>query len=115
MPSIANSPPQRDSGMAASIGGKVVLFGGQYNSSPLNDTWIWDGTDWSQELDLTLSPPPRLAAGVAVLQGQLVLFGGTNNDGNDLEDTWIWDGTQWFQGPTVGPTDRAWPAMIGPG
>ena len=116
MASNATSPTARDSGVAVSMGGKIVLFGGQdLNSAPLADTWIWDGSDWSEENGLALSPPARLAAGAAVFQGQLVLFGGTTNNGNDLEDTWIWNGTTWFQGPTVGPTDRAWPVMIGPG
>jgi hypothetical protein len=116
MPSITNSPGARDSGIAVAMSGQIVLFGGQdINANALNDTWIWSGTDWAEDNDLVMSPPGRFAAGGAVLQGQFVLYGGTTNVTNDFNDTWIFDGTQWFAGPVMGPSTRAYVAMVGPG
>ena len=103
-------------GVAATVAGKVVLFGGQdVNAASLNDTWTWDGTSWTQVINLTPVPPIRLAAAGAVLNGQFVVFGGTTNNSNDFNDTWIWNGSSWIQGPTSGPSVRAWAAMAGPG
>ena len=28
--------------------GQIVLFGGYDPSGPFNDTWVWDGTNWTQ-------------------------------------------------------------------
>jgi hypothetical protein len=38
--------------------GQVVLFGGYDGSGYLNDTWVWDGTNWVQKFPATV---PRLA------------------------------------------------------
>jgi hypothetical protein len=32
----------------ATLGQTIVLFGGE-NASYLPDTWIWDGSEWSQQ------------------------------------------------------------------
>src|SRR5262245_41617024 len=37
---------------------EIVLFGGNNGSAVLNDTWIWDGTNWTQKNPLK-SPTPR--------------------------------------------------------
>jgi N-acetylneuraminic acid mutarotase len=98
------------------VDGAIVLFGGQdINAAALNDTWTWNGSEWSELNDLTVSPNGRFAAAAAVLQGKLVIFGGTTNQTNDFSDTWVFDGKQWYGGPTSGPTVRAWSAMAGPG
>jgi hypothetical protein len=109
-------PSARDSGVAVSMGSTAVLFGGQdRNANALGDTWTWDGTAWTQVMNLALTPPARLGAAGAVLQGKFVLFGGTTNVTNDFNDTWIWDGSSWIAGPTAGPSVRAWSVMAGPG
>jgi hypothetical protein len=71
---------------------QIVLFGGSYTAT--SDTWIWDGSDWSQSMP-THAPSRRFAMGMAYDQahGQVVLFGGGN--GKYLGDTWTWDGTDW--------------------
>jgi len=51
-------PPARIAASAATLGGKVVLFGGQDdNENPLGDTWVWDGASWTQ-LEVA-GPSPR--------------------------------------------------------
>ena len=80
---------------------EVVLFGGREDSVvrliDYNDTWVWDGLNWTQKFPPT-SPPPRAYPGMAydAVHEEVVVFGGesccalTNN-------TWVWDGLNWTQ------------------
>ena len=79
---------------------QVVLFGGEFLDSAgvkfLNDTWIWDGVNWTQKNPLD-SPPPRSAHAMAygVARGQIVLFGGWRGEVPYWNDTWEWNGDSW--------------------
>jgi hypothetical protein len=75
----------------------VVLFGGYNSSGNLSDTWIWDGTDWTEETPAT-SPSARgdCAMKYDAARGQVVLFGGDGTTGA-LNDTWLWNGKNWTQ------------------
>jgi hypothetical protein len=79
--------------------GQVVLFGGADPSTntSFNDTWVSDGTNWTQKFP-TSSPPPKTAHAMTydAARGQVVLFGGFSN-GVPSADTWVWDGTNWAQ------------------
>lgn len=97
---------------------RAVLFGGFAALTPTltNDTWEWDGANWSQRQP-AVSPPVRrghlLIADPA--NGQMLLFGGTQNIGAPtsvaLGDTWLWDGIIWTQAqPTASPPGRAFAA-----
>jgi len=81
--------------------GQVVLFGGTAaaSSTPLNDTWIWNGTTWKQALPAH-SPPARLWHSMAYdpVHQQVLLFGGDSGT-QFLNDTWIWNGTDWQPAP----------------
>jgi len=58
--------------------GNVVLFGDDnINSNPLNNTWTWNGTTWTQ-LFPAASPPARSDASMVYdpAEGNVVLFGG---------------------------------------
>jgi uncharacterized protein (TIGR03437 family) len=81
------------------VHGQVVLFGGSASnpvgttSVSLNDTWTWNGTQWSAQSPAT-SPPalnalPAMAFDAA--HGQVILLLG---DGFSTE-TWIWSGSNW--------------------
>jgi hypothetical protein len=75
----------------ASIG-EVVLFGG-YNyvgGQALDDTWIWNGTTWSQ-IQTTFTPAGRYCASMAYDPGfkGLLLFGGFLTDGPWTNQTWL--------------------------
>lgn len=114
------SPPPRTGFALAydSTHGQVVLFGGGGNVTTtcsgacppfLNDTWIWDGSNWTQKMP-PFSPAPRVSVQAAydTAHGQVVLFGGTGNDGIPRNDTWVWDGTNWTQKfPQTSPPARA--------
>jgi hypothetical protein len=89
-----------------------VLFAGNSDlEERLDDTWIWDGSTWTQVFP-TVSPSPRgfntqaMAYDAAI--GKVILFGGYGVDGF-LGDTWVWDGkaktwTQLF--PATSPSPR---------
>jgi hypothetical protein len=93
--------------MLAACGGSGVP------SDRLNDTWLWNGSDWD-EANATTPPPPRDEATV-VYYGttrQVVLFGGMQ--GSDvLNDTWTWDGRRWtLQHPKTSPSPRFGAVMV---
>ena len=84
----------------------------------LDDTWVWDGTNWTRKLPVN-SPIPRdipVMAYDAALQ-QTVLYGGRNNEFGigtyrELGDTWCWDGNNWTQkNPATNPPLRSYPGM----
>ncbi len=91
--------------------GEVVLFGGDETDSLdmqgpyLNDTWVWDGTDWDLK-DLQDAPPVRFRHAMTydVKRQRVVLFGGNDEDG-PLNDTWEWDGNHWNQVTTAHTPD----------
>lgn len=81
---------------------KVVMFGGQGESSSIlfDDTWLWDGWEetWREALGPGLAPlDPRPSARKSPAMaydgksGRVLLFGGEGS-GGVLGDTWLWDG-----------------------
>ena len=74
--------------------GELVLFGGDVQSGPTNETWVWDGVSWTQRFPLD-SPSKRSGHAMAydAARGEVVLFG---NNGTE-KDTWVWDGTNWTE------------------
>jgi len=88
------------------------MFGGVNSSGALDDTWTWNGTDWTQ-MAPAVSPAARYGSGFAydIAGGQTVLFGGTNLSSN-YGDTWAWTGSNWFQeGGNNAPTPRFYTTM----
>ncbi len=75
--------------------GKTILFGGDYLRpyalGPTNDTWEWDGSQWTQDWTAT-DPTPSLGQSMAYdsARGRSVLFGGTNGVSPQVfyNDTW---------------------------
>jgi hypothetical protein len=106
--SPALAPSARSWASMASIGNKVVLFGGSNGLGVLGDTWEWDGTSWTQLL--IPGPPAREGALMAAYQGQVVLVGGLTSASSfpvrnwDVYDTWVFDGASWTvqEGPLLG-------------
>jgi len=87
----------------------VTLFGGQLpqgdpsqETSYLNDTWEWDGQDWTQQEN---TGPSRCGHAMAYDDNRqrLVLFGGNDALNQSYGDTWEWDGTTWTQRADFGP------------
>lgn len=108
--SPASSPAARQGAMMAydAAHGQVVLFGGLSTSGkPMNDTWIWNGSNWTQRSPAN-SPSIRELGMMACdpATSEVVLFGGSNGSDN-LSDTWVWNGTDWTEAsPSAGPSQR---------
>jgi hypothetical protein len=113
------SPTARMNGCLAYDEARKVsfLFGGitrtDHGPEELNDCWIWDGQNWSQQMPSSL-PHSRTAAsmGYDPIRKNMLLFGGVSGGGY-LDETWIWDGTSWLQQqPFHHPTARAYAGIV---
>jgi hypothetical protein len=106
-----NGPPAR---FGAEMGydetdGYTVLFGGTDSINDFNDTWMFDGTNWTQ-LNPTVSPEEREFATMVwdPADGYLIMSGGTNNPCcmADIDD-WAFVDGNWSLLPTSPkPLDR---------
>jgi hypothetical protein len=113
-------PSARSAAMAAydSVRHVIVLFGGAGPDAVgkdvlLNDTWTWDGVQWT-EMTPAHTPPARYRAALAFDQrhGVTVLYGGEGPTNTPYADTWTWNGEDWtLQDPATSPTARHYPAM----
>jgi len=88
----------------------MVLFGGRANVAPLNDTWVWDGLNWTK-LNPTTRPCARDAHTFVWDDARAVgvLFGGECLD--RLNDTWVWNGDWEQKFPVHSPSARGAHAM----
>lgn len=109
----ATVPPGRFSQKLAydSARDRVVMFGGQttYGGTRVNDTWEWDGVNWTQVTPTTTPPPVRANYGLTYdpLRNRVVLFGGIGASNVLLGDTWEYDGTTWTERTIAGPSARS--------
>jgi hypothetical protein len=115
-----NAPsPRAGAGMAFdAANGNVVLFGGNdANGVDRNDTWIWDGQNWTQVFPPT-SPPARSFETNGMVYSPagnyVMMFGGLTQSlpgpvYGTLNDTWTWDGTTWTPHAGPGPSPRRAP------
>jgi hypothetical protein len=122
--SPANSPNSRTYASMASSSTTAVLFGGKDFSGPLSDTWIWNGTNWSQvvtgQTPGTSSPCARYGAnfsydandGVFVLQGGISSPGLFSNTSGFCQDSWYFStiSNSWTQITGPQPPARAFAA-----
>lgn len=87
------------------VGPGVLLFAG-YGEAPLDDTWTWDGAQWTE---LATSTAPSTRSDQSMIgdgSGGVLLFGGMGL-GPCLGDTWAWNGTAgWKQLQAQGPSAR---------
>jgi hypothetical protein len=86
---------------------QIVLFGGQ-SATPtggvldlLDDTWTWDGTNWTQRTPAK-SPPPTIFLPVAYDPDTQTVVGVRDNDPVNTTSTWQWDGATWGTIATTG-------------
>ena len=112
-PSAGNPPARRYHAMAYDAARQqILLYGGLVNSGGLDDTWVWNGMNWTQH-KLSTNPMRRRAHAMAydAARQQVVLFGGCLSG----TDTWMWDGKNWTdvtpKAPKVSPSARLGHAM----
>lgn len=96
---------------------RVVLFGGNGETSTLSDTWEWNGTQWKQVAQgATVTPAPRVFSAMSYdeARGRIVMYGGYNG-GGARDDVWEFDGARWVEVATTGspsPAARERHAMV---
>ena len=89
----ATSPSARDGHAMAydPYRQNTILFDGDGvpATTPLSDSWTWDGSTWTRSQP-PLEPPGRWGAGSAfdAKRRRFVVFGGSNLTGTRLGDTW---------------------------
>jgi hypothetical protein len=92
----------------------VVVFGGRDGAAHNNETWEFDGSNWSNRSASLLSAPGARVNAEMVFDSQrnvVVLFGG-HNGADVLGDTWEYDGTDWAQVQAIeSPSARAGHAL----
>ncbi len=114
--SPATSPPARYGHVMVYDPSRAVtvLFGGIVapDAQPLNDTWEWNGANWTNVTPTQGNPPARQGASAIydVSRGLTVLYGGctTATCTTPLSDTWIWNGSSW-----TSPTTDVTPPAVG--
>ena len=92
--------------------GVTMMFGGQAQPSGavLNDTWAWDGVDWTQ-LQPANSPPGlwSIEAAYDLARDRAVMFAGAlGNPPVRSQSTWEWDGAGWSQVTTQTTPQARW-------
>jgi hypothetical protein len=100
-----SSGPSPRTGAAAAMfatpnGPDAVLFGGT-NGQDLDDTWLWDGSSWTQAP--VPGPGARSDAALGPFGETLLLFGGFKA-GVPLGDFWSWNGSTWQFLPNLSGT-----------
>lgn len=90
---------------------RIVMFGGGlggYMMPTFDDTWEWDGTDWTQCFPAHRPTAARSCCLAYDSQRQVsVLFGGLSTPYVKQDSTWEWNGTDWTQRfPAHVPTAR---------
>jgi hypothetical protein len=107
--------------------GRVVVFDGLVDGNPVDATWVFDGTSWSQPCGTgtgtPCGPTARQSYGIATVGGDAVVYGGLTSNfgapgGVGLGDTWAFNGTTWDEvcdTATCGPGVRTAPAMAADG
>lgn len=103
--SPTTSPAARTYYGMATLGTKVVMFGGRLSTGINTDeTWEWDGINWSLKSPANKPSARQPWQQMATLGSNVVLFSGA---GPLSADTWIWTGTNWTQlSPSTSPTAR---------
>lgn len=111
--SIAGPSARMGHQMANLSSNMVLLFGGLTDSGLSNQTWVYDGSTWTNKNPAN-PPSARSNAGMAGIgPGKVVLFGGNDANGRS-DETWVYDLTSntWtLRNPTTHPTARAGHAM----
>ncbi len=116
MVQTATSPPPRRGHAMAYLParGVMVIFGGIHAATgdELDDTWEYDGTDWTNSSPVG-SPEGRHSHAMVydASIGVVLLFGGRSG-GSAMEDTWAFEGARWSQlWSSSWPTPRSGHAM----
>src|SRR5207253_539643 len=90
----SGAPTSRVRHAMATLGGKVVLYGGVGASA---DTWELDPATWTWTKKTIPGPGERAFFAMATMGSKIVLFGGEKDANHFEDDTWEYDGAAWTQ------------------
>ena len=109
---ISTTQPNARFGCGSSVDSprqRVALFGGRLSFLSVTDqTWEWDGSQWSQ-IAASPRPPARANPGMVfdAARGRTVMLFGSDAFFSVLGDMWAWDGSTWTQlAPATMPPPR---------
>ncbi len=91
---------------------RIVMFGGGLQNVNQNDTWIFDGANWTRVFPTT-TPVQRYGHRLVfdAKRGEVLMFGGNRGDVR-LNDTWVWNGSNWTEkSPANKPSAREYYAI----
>ncbi|MGE3175244.1 MAG: hypothetical protein AB7O97_21635 [Planctomycetota bacterium] len=97
--------------------GELVVFGGAPPGigGELGDTWVYDGSAWTQRTPANAPSPRRRAACAYDERRERVVLWGGEDATTTFRDTWEWDGTDWVQTTdalAIGPPPAARGLMV---
>ncbi|MCG3195269.1 MAG: hypothetical protein DIJKHBIC_04546 [Thermoanaerobaculia bacterium] len=76
----------------------IVMFGGGNGMWALDDTWVWNGSNWIQ-MSPSTKPQARFGHGMAfdglTSTKGVALYGGVNSAAQYFDDVWYWNGSNW--------------------
>jgi hypothetical protein len=104
-PGVSTGGPMPRIGAAVAYDARhsvLVLFGGWAGDRSLNDTWTWDGRDWTRQHPV-VSPPGAYSEKMMafdVARGVMVLYGTPGV-------TWTWNGSAWARHVSTTPPAAA--------
>lgn len=112
MTPTASPPPRYFPAMAYDpVNRGVLLHGGIAFGvpGPRNDTWLWDGRDWTQLAPATVPPEfeePRMTTDWR--HARIVMYSSPPPRQGGPAQTWVWDGRDWARVSTsIDPGPRA--------
>ena len=80
---------------------KIVILSGGLGDVRTDNTWTWDGVDWTQRQPATALPKIFDSAAAFDFRFHVVVvFGGDDGNG-PLDTSWAWTGSNWLLGQTV--------------
>lgn len=76
----------------------LLLYGGAPERRKYtDDTWIWDGTNWTK---MEIEGPPARGFSAAAYHSErksIIIHGGRGNGNVTFSDTWEWDRSTWLR------------------
>src|SRR5688572_7370903 len=111
-----NMPSPRYDAAMTYDGTRVVLHGGRNAATTFDDTYVWNGSQWSRLAALG-TPPGRRHSHAMTFDGARVILLGGMDGGTAIRVTDVWRlaGSTWERISTIGMADNAKNIRVAPG
>lgn len=106
---LVGTPSARYGMTAAYLSGTgAVLFGGMDTTRILEETWIWNGSSFSQVNIANGTGPAARMFGAMAGNSNVFLFGGQGNGQVLFNDLWVFNGSTWTNKNPSNPPSVRW-------